>query len=88
MPIILYSAGTDVGDHPPITPMRSATMAELGSENFRLYDFIVRYFIGTVSRSPFYSKEFELCREVFCKRVFKVLTKLNYVNETLTEYLL
>ena len=41
--------GTDVGDHPPITPMRSATETELGHEAFRLYDMITRVFIATVS---------------------------------------
>ncbi|XP_052797572.1 DNA topoisomerase 3-beta-1-like [Mya arenaria] len=41
--------GTDVGDHPPITPMRSATEAELGHEAFRLYDYITRHFIATIS---------------------------------------
>ena len=40
--------GVDVGDHPPITPMRSATEAELGHEAFRLYEMITRVFIGTV----------------------------------------
>ncbi|XP_076113744.1 DNA topoisomerase 3-beta-1-like [Mytilus galloprovincialis] len=40
--------GTDAGDHPPITPMRSATESELGSDNWRLYDFITRYFIATI----------------------------------------
>lgn len=41
--------GVDVGDHPPITPMRPATEAELGHDAWRLYDFITRHFIGTVS---------------------------------------
>ncbi|CAH1786482.1 unnamed protein product [Owenia fusiformis] len=41
--------GHDAGDHPPITPMRAASEAELGSENWRLYDFITRHFIATVS---------------------------------------
>lgn len=41
--------GHDAGDHPPITPMRSATEAELGSEAWRLYEYITRHFIATVS---------------------------------------
>ena len=41
--------GSDAGDHPPITPMRSATEGELGGDAFRLYDYITRHFIGTVS---------------------------------------
>uniref|UniRef100_A0A8C7BVA7 DNA topoisomerase n=1 Tax=Neovison vison TaxID=452646 RepID=A0A8C7BVA7_NEOVI len=41
--------GHDAGDHPPITPMRSATEAELGGEAWRLYEYITRHFIATVS---------------------------------------
>ncbi|XP_060050632.1 DNA topoisomerase 3-beta-1 isoform X5 [Erinaceus europaeus] len=41
--------GHDAGDHPPITPMRSATEAELGSEAWRLYEYITRHFIATIS---------------------------------------
>ena len=42
--------GSDAGDHPPITPMRPATEAELGHDAWRLYDLITRHFIATVSR--------------------------------------
>lgn len=41
--------GHDAGDHPPITPMKSATASELGGDLWRLYDFITRHFIGTLS---------------------------------------
>ncbi|CAG0894470.1 unnamed protein product [Cyprideis torosa] len=42
--------GTDVGDHPPITPMRCATRSDFNDDSaWRLYDFICRYFIGTIS---------------------------------------
>jgi len=41
--------GHDAGDHPPITPMKSATEAELGHDAWRLYDYITRHFIATVS---------------------------------------
>ncbi|XP_020852077.1 DNA topoisomerase 3-beta-1 isoform X2 [Phascolarctos cinereus] len=41
--------GHDAGDHPPITPMRSATEAELGGDAWRLYEYITRHFIATVS---------------------------------------
>ena len=40
--------GVDVGDHPPITPMRSAGESELGHDAFRLYELITRVFIATV----------------------------------------
>lgn len=41
--------GVDAGDHPPITPMKAATEAELGHDAWKLYDFITRHFIGTIS---------------------------------------
>ncbi|KAB0398027.1 hypothetical protein E2I00_005584 [Balaenoptera physalus] len=41
--------GHDAGDHPPITPMKSATEAELGGEAWRLYEYITRHFIATIS---------------------------------------
>jgi len=40
--------GHDAGDHPPITPMKAATEAELGHEAWKLYDYITRHFIGSV----------------------------------------
>ncbi|CBH17906.1 DNA topoisomerase III, putative [Trypanosoma brucei gambiense DAL972] len=42
-------AGKDAGDHPPITPMRAATAGELSSDSWRLYEYITRHFIATVS---------------------------------------
>ncbi|XP_077250449.1 DNA topoisomerase, type IA, core isoform X2 [Tasmannia lanceolata] len=42
-------SGTDAGDHPPITPMRSATVDVLGNDAWRLYQYITQHFIGTVS---------------------------------------
>ncbi|XP_053135443.1 DNA topoisomerase 3-beta-1 isoform X2 [Hemicordylus capensis] len=41
--------GHDAGDHPPITPMRAASEAELGGDGWRLYEYITRHFIATVS---------------------------------------
>ena len=41
--------GTDAGDHPPITPMRPASSNELSGDAWRVYDYIVRHFIATVS---------------------------------------
>ncbi|XP_010247445.1 PREDICTED: DNA topoisomerase 3-beta isoform X1 [Nelumbo nucifera] len=41
--------GTDAGDHPPITPLQSATEDMLGNDAWRLYEFICQHFIGTVS---------------------------------------
>ncbi|XP_070402415.1 DNA topoisomerase 3-beta-1 isoform X3 [Nothobranchius furzeri] len=42
--------GTDAGDHPPITPMRAASEGEVGSDGWRLYEYITRHFIATVSQ--------------------------------------
>ncbi|ONI28983.1 hypothetical protein PRUPE_1G173500 [Prunus persica] len=42
-------SGTDVGDHPPVTPLRSATEDMLGNDAGRLYEYICTHFIGTVS---------------------------------------
>mmetsp|Transcript_30608 Transcript_30608/g.54729 ORF Transcript_30608/g.54729 Transcript_30608/m.54729 type:complete len:860 (+) Transcript_30608:77-2656(+) len=41
--------GTDMGDHPPITPVRAATEGQLG-DGWRLYDMITRHFLATVSK--------------------------------------
>ncbi|GAV58963.1 Topoisom_bac domain-containing protein, partial [Cephalotus follicularis] len=42
-------SGTDAGDHPPITPMKSATESMLGNDCWRLYQYVCQHFIGTVS---------------------------------------
>ncbi|KAK7576755.1 hypothetical protein V9T40_013041 [Parthenolecanium corni] len=42
--------GADVGDHPPITPMKSATNVELDGDSWKIYDYIVRHFLGSLSR--------------------------------------
>eukprot|EP00758_Cryptobia_borreli_P003669 Tbor_TRINITY_DN3901_c0_g1::TRINITY_DN3901_c0_g1_i1::g.824::m.824/K03165/TOP3; DNA topoisomerase III len=41
--------GKDAGDHPPITPMRLASPQELSGDQWRLYDYVVRHFIATLS---------------------------------------
>lgn len=44
------SGGVDVGDHPPITPVRCATEEQLGGgDSWRLYDFVARHFLGSLS---------------------------------------
>ncbi|CUV06663.1 unnamed protein product [Cryptosporidium hominis] len=41
--------GLDLGDHPPITPVRSATQNDLDGDSWRLYDLITRHFFATIS---------------------------------------
>lgn len=41
--------GHDAGDHPPITPMRCADRNQLDHDSWRLYEYITKHFIGTVS---------------------------------------
>jgi hypothetical protein len=49
--------GTDVGDHPPITPMRAASEDELGGgDTWRLYDYVARHFLASVSPDAVYRK--------------------------------
>ncbi|KAI8010151.1 DNA topoisomerase 3-beta [Camellia lanceoleosa] len=40
---------TDAGDHPPITPMHSATEDMLGTDAWRLYQYVCQHFLGPVS---------------------------------------
>ncbi|KAF6207879.1 hypothetical protein GE061_016328 [Apolygus lucorum] len=42
--------GHDAGDHPPITPMRLVSREELDGDSWRVYDYIVRHFIATLSK--------------------------------------
>ena len=41
--------GHDVGDHPPITPMRAAPRDEFSKGNeWKIYDYVTRHFIATL----------------------------------------
>ncbi|KAK6588006.1 DNA topoisomerase III beta [Cryptosporidium xiaoi] len=60
--------GSDAGDHPPITPIRSATKNDLNGDSWRLYDMICRHFLATVSRDASIVKEtvkFDVKGEIF-----------------------
>ncbi|CAF3581946.1 unnamed protein product [Adineta steineri] len=61
--------GKDVGDHPPITPVKSATAASVGGGDYwRLYDYVCRHFIATVSPDCIYEETtvvFEGANETF-----------------------
>ncbi|KAG7234286.1 hypothetical protein INR49_005247 [Caranx melampygus] len=60
--------GTDAGDHPPITPTHAASEGELGSDGWRLYEYITRHFIATISQDCKYLQttiEFSIGPESF-----------------------
>ncbi|CDW89802.1 dna topoisomerase 3-beta-1-like [Stylonychia lemnae] len=48
--------GVDAGDHPPITPVKSATKSQLGDREWRLYNFISRNFFGSISHDASYEQ--------------------------------
>ncbi|RHZ74167.1 hypothetical protein Glove_227g145 [Diversispora epigaea] len=51
------SGGTDVGDHPPITPMKVAhENIELSGDSWKIYNYITRHFLGSVSSNQKYLK--------------------------------
>lgn len=46
-----------MGDHPPITPVAAATEAELGGgDEWRIYDYIARHFLGSLCPDCVYQK--------------------------------
>ncbi|XP_023129112.1 DNA topoisomerase 3-beta-1 isoform X1 [Amphiprion ocellaris] len=60
--------GTDAGDHPPITPMCAASEGELGSDGWRLYEYITRHFIATLTQDCKYLQttiDFNIGKEAF-----------------------
>ncbi|XP_046748584.1 DNA topoisomerase 3-beta-1 [Diprion similis] len=60
--------GHDAGDHPPITPMKSASRNELDGDAWRLYDYITRHFIASVAFDCKYlstTVKFEIGTETF-----------------------
>lgn len=60
--------GVDCGDHPPITPMKHATRSDFEADTWRVYDYIVRHFMGTLSRDLKYKStttKFLIDEEVF-----------------------
>lgn len=49
--------GLDMGDHPPITPVAAATESELGGgDEWRIYDYISRHFLGSLCPDCVYQK--------------------------------
>lgn len=50
------SDGKDVGDHPPITPVRLAHESELDHDMWRVYELVTRHFIASVSMDSKYKR--------------------------------
>ncbi|CAG8732157.1 11364_t:CDS:10, partial [Acaulospora morrowiae] len=50
------TGGVDVGDHPPITPTRAAREGELSGDSWRIYNYITRHFLGSISPNLRYQK--------------------------------
>lgn len=48
--------GVDAGDHPPITPVLSATKDDLSDREWRLYQFITKTFLGSISEDAVYDQ--------------------------------
>lgn len=48
--------GVDAGDHPPITPVRSASKGSLGDREWKLYNFISRNFLASISPDAIYDE--------------------------------
>ncbi|XP_047507915.1 DNA topoisomerase 3-beta-1 isoform X2 [Pieris napi] len=69
--------GKDVGDHPPITPMKLASDSELDGDMWRIYDYVTRHFIATLSRD---------CRFLSTVITFEVGTEtFSYTGNTLVD---
>ncbi|XP_066597941.1 DNA topoisomerase 3-beta-1 [Prorops nasuta] len=60
--------GHDAGDHPPITPMKTASRNSLDGDSWKIYDYITRHFIATLARDCRYLSttiKFEVGMETF-----------------------
>ena len=47
-------SGHDAGDHPPITPVRSADSQDLGDLEWKIYSFISKSFFASISQNAIY----------------------------------
>ena len=48
--LLFHSSGQDVGDHPPITPMKNASRHQLSNDmQWRVYELVVTNFLASVS---------------------------------------
>lgn len=57
--------GRDCGDHPPITPLKSATRGEvssIGGAAWRVYEFVCRNFIGSLHHDLKFTRTIVTCQ--------------------------
>ncbi|KAH7939584.1 hypothetical protein HPB52_014451 [Rhipicephalus sanguineus] len=76
--------GHDAGDHPPITPTREASRSELDGDAWKLYDYIARHFVATVSEDMKYlqtTASFTVGEECFS------LTGKSVINPGFTKFM-
>lgn len=60
--------GEDKGDHPPITPVRAATEAELGGgEAWLVYDYVSRHFLASLSSERWRGLRVQRCACRCCR---------------------
>lgn len=67
--------GVDAGDHPPITPVKSASRDSLGDREWKLYNFITRNFFASIARDAVYDEvrvEFLIGEKFMNKETFKL----------------
>jgi len=60
--------GVDAGDHPPITPVKSARAGELSGPELTIYEYITANFLACISHDATYDclrTEFMLGQEKF-----------------------
>jgi len=68
--------GVDAGDHPPITPIKSASKSQLGDAEWKLYSFITRNFLACISTDAIYDVirvKFRVGREYFKLKGIKLV---------------
>ena len=44
----LFSGGKDVGDHPPITPLKNVSREHLSDIQWKVYSLITNHYLATV----------------------------------------
>ena len=57
--------GRDCGDHPPITPLKSASRGEvtaIGGAAWRVYEFVCRNFIGSLHQDLQFTRTIAVCQ--------------------------